>query len=152
MKNGVLSFLIYIVLIVPIVSCNPRMPEEEKNAIKEELEARKIKRVTPREIMASANEKGRIITQYLMDLQIDPSVISNDFIDSLNTLYEVKAKYISISGDEMNRDGLEKQIIDTFMFAETDNLDSLDHITQLENMDLLYSKPVINDSAGVSFI
>ena len=152
MKNGVLSFLIYSILFVSFVSCNKGIPEEDKNAIKEELEARKIKRVTPQEIMTSAEEKGRIIAQYLTDLKIDPSTMSGDFMDSLNTLYQVQTRFISMEENTSHRDSLEKQIIDTFIYSETEDLQALDQIIQLDNKDLLYTKPVVKDSAGVSYI
>jgi hypothetical protein len=134
MSRGVIMLSILLML----VSCEGKLTDEQRKALKEEMKDREIKKVSEEQIFNKALEQGKTV---MADLN------SGKSIDEATKLCACKISYIE--GDNRTLSKVEKDLYDAYSYnpQETDNI-------QKDGDLLIYSRPFVHGDSlsGIWFI
>jgi hypothetical protein len=123
-----------------IVGCTGSLTEEQRKAVKEDMESHQIKKVSDAELTEAAFAKGRQITMEIQNLKND-SVRIDSFINAN------KGKIRWLIPGNTNALDIEKQLIDAYMASAAG--EAQDNVQKIRGSDgargdsILYSKPVV---------
>ncbi|MTI41131.1 hypothetical protein [Fulvivirga lutimaris] len=133
MKN----FVIVLMAVVALTSCEAKLSEDQRKALHEEMEDRKIKKISQEDIYKKALEEGRLVLE---------SVDSGN-IDSVKAACKCEISNLT-SKDDLSE--VELKLYEAYEF----NPNGTDNIQKEGDQFLIYTKPqVANDSlAGLWMI
>ena len=112
-------------------ACRGSLSEEDKNAIREEMESREIKRISEGAIMEAAFAKGRKLRSILQQ--------PNEQTDSLEVLYSAEIEHLS-RGSDMN--AKEASLWEAYQYNISKGLPLEDNVQKLGDSALLYTVPI----------
>lgn len=126
----ILSFLIF--------SCGGSLSSEQRKKMRENMEAKSIKKVSDAELTEAALTYARKITKIIEARE--PK--DQKFLDSLEKVYDCQIIFMQPSSTELR--AVEKQIIDAYISgAGTPNLG--DNLQRMGTDSLLYTKPIMKE-------
>ncbi len=126
-----------VLLMFFIWGCNAGLPEEQRKALREEMENREVKKVSEHEIFRKALEMGKAIAAETGD------TITNRIMEKYNA--EIKMVHLA---DSLGLDETELKVLKAYSYAP-DPGELEDNIQKQGEKYLIYSKPVLN-AAGDS--
>lgn len=138
MRNA--SILPVFVFVGLLCSCTGSLTEEQRKAVKEDMESHAIKKVSDAEITEAAYAKGRALSS-LLEASKNDSVV----IDSIVRAHNGRIRW-SVPG---GKDGLavEQQLIEAYISSATgdmqDNIQKIRASDGTQTDSILYSKPVL---------
>ena len=121
------------ILALTLVSCGGSLSSEQRKKMRENMEAKSLKKVTDAELTDAALAYGRKITKI-----VETRINDQKFLDSLGKAYNVEILFMQ-PGDLSLRP-VERQIIDAY--ASTGSVALGDNIQKMGNDSLLYTKPM----------
>ena len=128
---------ICVLLILVTWGCNAGLPEEQRKALREEMENREVKRVSEHEIFRKALEMGKAVATEIGDT-LRPDVMQK---------HNVEIKIVGLA-DTLGLSETELKVLKAYLYApEPGELE--DNIQKEGDKHLIYSKPILN-AAGDS--
>lgn len=128
---------ICVLLILVTWGCNAGLPEEQRKALREEMENREVKRVSEHEIFRKALEMGKTVATEIGDT-LTPGVMQK---------HNVEVKIVGLA-DTLGLSETELKVLKAYLYApEPGALE--DNIQKEGDKHLIYSKPILN-AAGDS--
>ena len=128
---------ICVLLILVTWGCNAGLPEEQRKALREEMENREVKRVSEHEIFRKALEMGKAVATEIGDT-LTPGVMQK---------HNVEIKIVGLA-DTLGLSETELKVLKAYLYApEPGELE--DNIQKEGDKHLIYSKPILN-AAGDS--
>ncbi len=128
---------ICVLLILVTWGCNAGLPEEQRKALREEMENREVKRVSEHEIFRKALEMGKAVVTEIGDT-LTPGVMQK---------HNVEFKIVGLA-DTLGLSETELKVLKAYLYApEPGELE--DNIQKEGDKHLIYSKPILN-AAGDS--
>ena len=144
------SFL-FLMLVVFFSACHLKLSDEEKRAIKEELENQRITRVTESEIMSKAHETGRLI-MYKIDslyaLNAGYEVLSEE-LARLSAAYHARIEW---AGNDDNIPEKYRELMEAYSFIVSSNKEVLENLQVLKSSNLLYTRPNLQISNDTTIL
>lgn len=129
-----------IILLLFILSCTGSLTEEQRKAVKEDMERHEIKKVSDAQLTEAAFAKGREITAQLEEAKTDS--LKKDSIVTSNV-----GKIRWLVPGAPNAMDIEQQLIDAYIASASggaqDNVQKIRRSDGTQSDSLLYSKPVI---------
>lgn len=123
---------ICVLLILVTWGCNAGLPEEQRKALREEMENREVKRVSEHEIFRKALEMGKIVVTEIGDT-LRPGVMQK---------HNVEIKIVGLA-DTLGLSETELKVLKAYLYApEPGELE--DNIQKEGDKHLIYSKPILN--------
>jgi hypothetical protein len=132
----------WMIALLVLVACGGNLSDEQRRKIKQEMEEKKIVRITEPEIMTGALEKGHSVIK-----SIGNNTYSEALVDSIEKKHGVKIHYAVPGGK--NSQAIEQELIDAYITgiatgAADENLQKVYNNARKDSFDtLLYSKPSI---------
>lgn len=131
-----------VVFILPafvVISCTRSLSDEQRKAVKEDMAAHKITRVTDAEITEAAFASGRSLVSSIEKFKGDSARI-----DSMISANEGKIRWL-VPGSA-GASAIEQQLIDAYIIADAGG--QIDNVQKIRGSEgdsdsLLYSKPVL---------
>ena len=117
-------------------ACRGSLSEEDKKAIREEMESREIKRISEGQIVEAAFAKGRKLGRLLQQ--------SNAQIDSLEAFHAVEIRRL-YQGSGMN--AKEASLWEAYQFNISEGLPLDDNVQMLGDSSLLYTLPILEEDS-----
>lgn len=131
-------------IIIPlflIISCTGSLTEEQRKAVKEDMESHEIKKVSDAEITEAAFAKGRELIATLEKYKNDSTRV-----DSVVAANNGKIRWL-IPGSSKNALAVEQQLIDAYIASASgeaqDNVQKIRRNDGTQSDSILYSKPVV---------
>jgi hypothetical protein len=133
-----MKFLLFILASFLLISCGGSLSSDQRKKIRENMDAKSIKKISDAELTEAALAYARNITKII------ESHGSNDrrFLDSLEKAFDVQILFMQPSDSELR--AVEKQIIDAYT-AGGSAADLGDNIQKMGNDSLLYTKPILKE-------
>lgn len=130
--------LIVVLLALVLFSCGGSLSSEQRKKLRENMEAKSLKKVSDAELTAAALTYARKITKIIEDNK------SNDrkFIDSLEKAYDVQILFMQPSTSELR--AVERMIIEAYT-SGNGSVDLGDNLQKMGNDSLLYTKPMMRE-------
>jgi hypothetical protein len=127
-----------IILTILCVSCGGSLSSEQRKKIRENMEAKSIKKISEADLTEAALAYARKITK------IVESHRPNDrhFLDSLQTAYDVQILFIHVNDPGLR--AVEKQVIEAYA-SVADSPSLGDNIQKMGGDSLLYTKPMMRE-------
>ncbi len=129
----------FFIVFLTFCACTGSLTEEQRKAVKEDMAAHKITRVTDAEITEAAFAKGRSLVDQLAALRSD--TVRED---SMISASQHRIRF-SFPGDQKSSE-IETQIVQAFLEVEDhdagDNIQKSRRADNSESDSILYSKPV----------
>ena len=145
-------------MMVISLSCNPGTPIDSK-AVKEEIQSRKIRKITSSEIMTHALKKGKEIEaevnrQHLSSLLEIEDGIERCKLSSLHAVLKAKGKGIDVSRISLSPrkkgrplDSIELEVYSAFEYAAQQQLNMTPSLEEVNEITLRYWAPIIMKKA-----
>lgn len=129
--------MILTLTVIVAASCGGQLPEDQRKALHEEMEDRKIKKISQEDIYKKALEEGRLVLES----------VDSDNIDSVKTACKCEISNLT-SKDDLSE--VELKLYEAYEF----NPNGTDNIQKEGDQFLIYTKPQAeNDSlAGLWLI
>jgi len=142
-----------LLLTVPIFfsACHFKLSEEEKKAIKEELDSQRITRVTESEIMSKAHEMGRLIMSKidsLYEINAGFDVLSEE-LGHLSEKYHARIEW---AGNDDNIPEKYKELMEAYSFIVGSNKEALENLQVLPGSNLLYTRPNLKITSDTTIL
>ncbi len=130
----------------------------DREAIKEEMEQREIRRILPAEIVEAAYERGAMLSEQALNLCVEtyqPSeqeaqaLVSPEAlltIDSLAQLENVSIRWVDKTSDLSQLIEKERQLWEAYLYNVEKNLPLNDNVQKLGDEAFVYTKPLVLDS------
>lgn len=125
---------ICVFLIVMLWGCNAGLPEEQRKALREEMESREVKKVSEHEIFRKALEMGRAMAKEVGDT-LSPGVTHK---------YKAEIKTVDVA-DTLELSETELKVLNAYLYAPVPG-ELEDNIQKEGDKHLIYSKPILNSS------
>jgi hypothetical protein len=122
-----------VILAFALVSCGGSLSSEQRKKMRQNMEAKSLKKVTDAELTEAALAYGRKIS-----IIVEPQINNRKFLDSLEKVYDVEILFMQSS--DLSLRPVEKQIIEAYASGGSPNLS--DNIQKMGNDSLLYTKPI----------
>ena len=141
------------------LSCNPGTPIDSK-AVKEEIQSRKIRKITSSEIMTHALKTGKEIEaevnrQHLSSLLAVKGGIERCKLSSLPAVLKAKSKGIEVSRISLSPrkkgrplDSIELEVYSAFEYAAQQQLNMTPSLEEVNEITLRYWAPIIMKKEG----
>ena len=133
-----------IVFVISLIGCGKTLPAEEQKRLQEEANARKIQRVTENEMIAFVQEKGELLEDMISnDIESSTAAISEE----LGSEYPVNyLKPQEATTNELN------ELMEAYMFSIAAGEKSQSNLQVLDNGDIMYTIPHVEDSSGITVL
>lgn len=130
----------------------------DREAIKEEMEQREIRRVLPAEIVEEAYQRGQTLSQQALELSVEvyqPSeqnirnLISPEAkikIDSLSQAEGAAIGWVDMTTDTAQLGEKERQLWEAYLYNIENKLPLNDNVQRLGDEEYLYTKPLVLDA------
>jgi hypothetical protein len=152
-SQGVLYAMKNILLILPVLvffNCGGTLSDEQRKQMREQMEAHRIKRVSPTEITEAAFAKGRSIIAEIKDFESDP-----EKVDSI--MNASQGKILWIAKDGTPKHPMVQELFEAYKAAGTSSSQQ-DNVQQIRNSEesadsILYTQPIVvktNDSTKLA--
>jgi hypothetical protein len=130
----------------------------DREAIKEEMEQREIKRILPAEIVEEAYRRGEILSQQASDLSlqvyqpdeqnirelIGPEAMIK--IDSLSRAEGATISWVDLTSDTAQLEEKERQLWEAYLYNVENELPLNDNVQRLGDEEYLYTRPLVLDA------
>ncbi|HMQ00408.1 MAG TPA: hypothetical protein PKC24_11555 [Cyclobacteriaceae bacterium] len=135
MRNAALYFILTSLLI----GCSGSLSDEQRKQLKEQMQARKIQKISEGEIMEAALKQARTIIKQMAE-EIDFSEAANTMeLARLSEKYEVKISWVDDAIEIINEK--EQQIYQAYQSMPADGRAD-DNLQKLGSEEFLYTTPV----------
>lgn len=136
MTRGVMLFFLAFVL----VSCGGSLSGDQRKKIRENMEARALRKISDAEITEAGFDYGRSLSKIIEAKgAVSPG---SKFLDSLQKAYSVQIMFLEPTNPQMR--GVEKQIIEAYTSGE-EIKNVGDNLQRMGNDTLLYTKPILKE-------
>lgn len=131
----------------------------DREAIKEEMEQREVRRILPAEIVEAAYERGALLSDQALDLCVETYQPSKQearalvspkaliAIDSLAQSENVSIRWVDKTSDLSQLVEKERQLWEAYLYNVENNLPLNDNVQKLGDEAFVYTKPLVLDSA-----
>jgi hypothetical protein len=133
-------FLVLVCAAPLLVSCGGSLSSEQRKKIRENMEAKSLKKISEVELTEAALVYGRSITK-LIEAK-DRSLGNRKFLDSLEKSFGVQI--LSMQPSDSFLRGVEKKIIEAYT-SGFDLAGIGDNLQKMGTDSLLYTKPLMNE-------
>ena len=133
-----MRFLFFFLLL--FTACGGSLSSEQRKKIRENMEAKTLKKISDADLTQAALAYGRSITT-LIEAK-DKSLTNRKFLDSLGKKFGVQI--LSMRPSDSLLRGVEKKIIDAYT-SGTDLAGVGDNLQKMGNDSLLYTKPLLQE-------
>ncbi|MDH5397275.1 MAG: hypothetical protein OEX02_03965 [Cyclobacteriaceae bacterium] len=143
MKFGISAFLILLAL----VSCNKKLPKEEIEAFKKEIQQRKIRKISEQDFMLEAQRRSGALLRELDSLGVKAD--DNKALEQLGEKYDASLQWLlpgQTGEEEVN------EIMEAYIYSEEQGANLPQNLQVLENRNFLLTQPVLIDSAGIKVL
>lgn len=130
----------------------------DREAIREEMEQREIKRILPAELVEGAYQRGEALAEAARDLVLNtyPQPVeqqpadfvtdeANEKIDSLSKAEDVNIAWVSKTTDTASLGEKEKQLWEAYLYNVDNDLPLNDNVQRIGEEEYLYTKPLLLD-------
>jgi hypothetical protein len=125
-------------MVIFLCSCGGSLSSEQRKKMRENMEAKSIKKISDAELTEAALDYGRSLTRRIASR--DKNLINRKFLDSLQAAFGVQI-FAMKPTDSLLR-GVEKQIIEAY--TSGGDLSAIgDNLQKLGPDSLLYTKPLM---------
>jgi hypothetical protein len=132
-----MRFLV-IVFLSLLFSCGGSLSSEQRKKIRENMEAKSLKKISDVELTEAALKYARNITKIIEGHNPD----DRKFLDSLEKVYDVQILFMQPSNSELR--AIEKQIIEAYT-SGSNPTDLGDNLQKMGSDSLLYTKPIMKE-------
>jgi|TARA_B110000305_G_C19444101_1_gene643736 hypothetical protein len=158
MKIRDLSYGLLLMVIMITAACDPGAPVDSK-AVKEEIQSRKIRKVSASDIMTRALTTGEgiqaeVTRQHLASLLVGQDGIGPCDLQSLPAVVEAQARGIDVSRISLNPrrkrrplDSLEVAVYEAFEYATQRQLKMVPSLEEINETTLRYWAPIFMNQA-----
>jgi hypothetical protein len=131
--------MLIVIGVLILTACENKLSDEQRKAMRENMELHKIKKVTDVEITEAAYAEGRKILKKIEEAKSDSGKIK-----AIINRYHGRVRLIRPG--KTNALAMEQQLIDAYLANESDNIQ--DNIQKIRNNSvdtdsILYTKPAI---------
>ncbi len=141
-----------------LIACNGQLNSEERKAVRNEMNEREIKRITPGELIQTASNRGKKVADMAQTILLQSSFAHPDklliqelsesntaLFDSLNQNYIALTRWVGSKVlDQPNQlNSMEKQLLDAYLFNIENELEINENVQAMGNDSLLYTNPVM---------
>lgn len=153
------AFFAFLPIVGAMVGCGGSGEQQiDREAIREEMEQREIKRLLPAELVEGAYQRGEALAEAARDLvlQTYPQPVEEppaDFvtdvavekIDSLSKAEDVSIAWVSEITDTAGLEEKEKQLWEAYLYNVDNDLPLNDNVQRIGDEEYLYTKPLLLD-------
>ena len=123
-----------------LCSCGGSLSSEQRKKIRENMEAKSLRKISDADLIEAAFTYGRSITKIIEAR--DKNLTNRKFLDSLEKKFGVQI--LSMQPSDSLLRGIEKKIIEAYT-SGTDLVGIGDNLQKMGNDSLLYTKPLMNE-------
>ncbi|MDX1627372.1 MAG: hypothetical protein R3345_01665 [Fulvivirga sp.] len=116
-----------------LLACGGSLSDEQRKALKEEMEAREIKKVKEEDIVARSFELGKAIYQ-------------NHINNSDSLVKALNATILWLEPTDSGGGDLEKQLLEAYVYSFEQG-EKLSHNVQRDSEVMLYTMPVVSEES-----
>ena len=145
------TYFLFLLVALSLLSCDTKLSDEDRKAIKEELETQRITRMTESEIMSRAHETGRLIMDKIdsvYEINAGFEVLSK-LLKELSGRYNVRIEWLDNNGDIPEN---YKELMEAYKFIIASDKDALENIQVLQNKNFLYTRPNVQVSPDTTIL
>jgi hypothetical protein len=124
----------WVILAIAFVSCGGSLSSEQRKRMRENMEAKSLKKISDAELTEAALGYGRKIAWI-----IESRSGNQKFLDSLETVYNVEILFMQPNDSGLR--AVEKQIVEAYS-SEKNGSNLSDNIQKMGSDSLLYTKPI----------
>lgn len=124
---------VMVFFVVAVISCGGSLSKEQRKKMRENMEAKSLKKVNDAELTEAAMAYGRKVAGIVATRAND-----RGFLDSLEKVYDVEILFMQPGSGSLRT--VERQIIDAYASGSGTNLS--DNIQKMGSDSLLYTKPM----------
>ena len=129
-----------ILVVFSIISCDNKLSDEQRKAMREQMELHKIRKISEAQITEAAYLSGRSIVQKL-------DAAGSDSIKLKSLLNAYKGHVRLITPSNHNAVIMEQQLLDAYLANESgltqDNIQKIRDKNNVETDSILYTKPIV---------
>ncbi|HCW06941.1 MAG TPA: hypothetical protein DGG95_06210 [Cytophagales bacterium] len=127
-----------------LISCGGSLSSEQRKKMRENMEAKSIKKISEAEL----TEAGFAYSRSIMKAA-EKHLDDRPFLDSLEKKYGVEIIFMTPSNSELRN--VERQVIDAYT-SGANTVDLTDNLQKMGKDSLLYTKPILTEQKDGSLI